>query len=112
MTYISSGKQGEDAVVQYLEKRSYKIRETNWRTRWCEIDIVAEQNEVIYFVEVKYRQSSRQGDGLEYITDKKLQQMAFAAELWISSHDWRGGYELAAAAVSGSQFTVDNFIVI
>jgi hypothetical protein len=37
----------------------------------------------MYFVEVKYRRTNRQGSGLEYVTAKKLEQMRFAASSWV-----------------------------
>lgn len=110
MTTKQTGDQGEDAAAQHLEREGYRVLERNWKTRWCEIDIVAEKDSVVYFVEVKYRVSSRQGDGLDYITDKKLQQMAFAAELWVANHRYVGDYALAAIAVAGPQFAVTDLI--
>jgi Holliday junction resolvase-like predicted endonuclease len=71
---------------------------------------VAQNDKTVYFVEVKYRRNSLQGDGLEYITSKKLDQMTFAAELWVSNHRWQNEYCLAAAAVAGDNFSVTNFI--
>jgi uncharacterized protein (TIGR00252 family) len=106
----STGKTAEAAAVAYLQSKGFAVLEQNWRTRFCEIDIVAKQKDVIHFVEVKYRQHSRQGSGLEYITPKKLQQMRFAAEMWVSSHEWLGAYTLSAIEVSGDDFTVGSFI--
>lgn len=110
MNTTSTGNQAEDAVAEYLRAQGYDIVEQNWKTKWCEIDVVARKADTVYFVEVKYRKSSFQGDGLAYITDKKLQQMAFAAELWVSNHNWEGGYELLGAAVTGEDFTVTDLI--
>ena len=110
MSTTSTGQQAENAVAEYLRTRGYQIIEQNWRTRWCEIDVVAQKDDTTYFVEVKYRKSSYQGDGLAYITDKKLQQMSFAAELWVSSNNWQGGYELLGAAVTGDDFVVTDLI--
>lgn len=110
MSATDSGRKAEKAVAEYLKTRGFKILEHNWRTRWCEIDVVAQKGAAVYFVEVKYRRTTRQGDGLEYITPKKLDQMTFAAELWVSNHDWSGEYTLAAASVSGDNFMVTDFI--
>lgn len=106
----ATGRQAEDAAAEYLLKHEYKVLEQNWRTRWCEIDVVAQKDNVIFFVEVKYRRSADWGSGLEYITDKKLRQMTFAAEFWVSSHKWKGGYQLGAAEVTGTDFAVTSFI--
>lgn len=112
MSTTDTGKKAEAAAADYLQKQGYTIREHNWRTRWCEIDVIAEKDDTIFFVEVKYRKTSAYGDGLEYITPKKLQQMAFAAEFWVASHHWKGSYELAAAAVSGDDFQVTDIIPV
>ena len=112
MSTTDSGKRAERAVAEYLQVKGFKILEHNWRTKWCEIDVIAKKGETVFFVEVKYRESSRQGDGLDYITPKKLDQMTFAAELWVSSHNWQGEFCLAAAAVSGDDYSVTSFIEI
>jgi uncharacterized protein (TIGR00252 family) len=110
MNTTNTGREAEEAVAEYLHGQGYKILDQNWRTRWCEIDVVAQKGDTVFFVEVKYRRTSRQGDGLEYITNKKLQQMSFAAELWVSNHRWQGEYYLAAASVAGDNYQVTNFI--
>lgn len=110
MSTTDTGRQAEVAVAEYLKSIGYKVLEHNWRTRWCEIDVIAKEGDTVFFVEVKYRRSSRQGDGLEYITPKKFDQMTFAAELWVSNHNWQGEYCVAAAAVAGDNFMVTNFI--
>jgi uncharacterized protein (TIGR00252 family) len=71
------GQSAEERVAKLLEKAGFKILARNWRTRICEIDIVANKNKIIYFVEVKFRSSEKQGSGLEYITPKKLKQSCF-----------------------------------
>jgi Holliday junction resolvase-like predicted endonuclease len=84
-----------------LEQEAFEIIDRNWKTKVCEIDIIASKDKVIYFVEVKYRSSLSQGGGFEYIAAKKLKQMAFAAEVWKQNHNWYGDCRLMAAAVSG-----------
>lgn len=109
MSTTETGHEAEAAAAKYLEGKGYKIVELNWRTPRCEIDIVAEKDECMYFVEVKYRASSRQGGGLDYITPKKQQQMRFAAEIWCAKNHWDGEVSLAVVEVAAS-FTVTRFI--
>lgn len=106
-----AGRRAEEAVVDYLRGHGYEVLAQNWRTRWCEIDIVAKQSGVVYFVEVKFRHNSKQGSGLDYITPKKLNQMRFAADVWVAENDWRGLYELAAIEV-GPDYTPRELIII
>jgi uncharacterized protein (TIGR00252 family) len=105
-----TGHQAEQYAAKYLEGQGYHILELNWRTKTCEIDIVAKKGNTVYLVEVKYRASDSYGTGFDYITSKKLQQMRFAAEYWASSNNWQGDYQLAAIQLSGGDFEVRDFI--
>ena len=109
-TNYSMGHEAEEHAASYLAKLGYGIHEINWRTRFCEIDIIAKKNNTVYFVEVKYRKNDRQGRGLDYITPQKVRQMQFAAELWIQENNWHHSYQLAAVEMTGEYFTVTSFI--
>lgn len=110
MTHVSDGKRAEQAATNELVRMGYKIIDMNWRIRRCEIDIIAQKNKAMHFVEVKYRVSSKQGSGLQYITKSKYKQMLFAANLWIAQYNWDGDYRLAAIELSGPDFYVTNFL--
>ncbi len=112
MTTFDTGRLAETKAAEHLSREGYSVLQQNWRTRWCEIDIVAAKNQTIYFVEVKYRRSSYSGDGLDYITPKKLQQMSFAAEFWCTQNRWPGSTELVAVSVTGPQLIIDRVIFI
>jgi Holliday junction resolvase-like predicted endonuclease len=105
MSNYTTGHEAEKRAAKHLESLGFKIRELNWKTRYCEIDIVAEKDAAIYFVEVKYRQNSAQGSGLDYITPRKLGQMRFAAEVWVQDHQWTGDYRLAVVSLDGEELT-------
>lgn len=98
------GRGAESAVAKLLKSQKYEILAQNWRTRVCEIDVVAKKDKIIYFVEVKYRGRDDQGSGLEYITPKKLNQIKFAAQVWCAQDGWDGDYRLLGAEVSGPSY--------
>jgi Holliday junction resolvase-like predicted endonuclease len=104
------GKRAEDAAAAYTQAKGYRIVSRNWRTRYCEIDIVAVKGNCAHFIEVKYRAQGTQGQGLDYIAHKKLRQMEFAAELWVQTNGWAGDYTLGALEVSGQGFKVTAFL--
>lgn len=110
MSPTETGREAESAAADYLVAHGYSVKDRNWKTPQCEIDIVAEKDGCIYFVEVKYRASSRQGGGLDHITSKKRTQMQFAAELWTTQYNWTGDVSLAGVEVGGKNFEVINFI--
>lgn len=101
MKTTEQGIQAEQAVAGLLKNRGLQIIGRNWKTKVCEIDVIAKDHGQVYFVEVKYRRQVAQGDGFEYITPQKLHKMQFAAEVWRQNYNWEGDYRLWAAAVSG-----------
>lgn len=110
MNSFDTGRKAEKAASTYLEMRGYKVLERNWRRPRCEIDIIAEKDGTIYFVEVKYRRGNDQGGGLEAITPTKLKQMRYAATSWLVETKWRGPSQLAAIELTGPDFTVLSFL--
>jgi uncharacterized protein (TIGR00252 family) len=99
MSTTSTGREAESLVASALTNEGHKIVAMNWRTRWCEIDIISTKQRIVYFTEVKYRKSATWGGGLDYISSKKLEQMQFAAEMWIAVNRWSGEVQLKAAEV-------------
>jgi len=110
MTTLDTGRKAEAAARTYLEMRGFHIIEQNYRRPRCEIDIVAQKDGVIHFVEVKYRATADQGSGLEAITPAKLRQMQRAAWSWVEEYKYRGEYVLSAVELSGPEYTVLSFI--
>ncbi|HSW75300.1 MAG TPA: YraN family protein [Candidatus Saccharimonadales bacterium] len=110
MTTTEVGRKAEAVAATFLTAKGCEIVAQNWRTRMCEIDIVATRDAIVYFCEVKYRVHNKQGAGLDYITPKKLRQMQFAAESWVHMHGWRGDYQLCAIEVSGPRFAVTTVV--
>ena len=104
MKTIDQGHQAEVAVAKKLKADGHEILNLNWRTPRCEIDIVSLKDGAVYFTEVKFRVGASQGSGFDYITPKKLRQLAFAAEMWVAENNWSGDYRLVGAEVSGLSF--------
>ena len=70
------GKLGEDIAVKYLEKHGYKILERNYHKPWGEIDIVAQQNHELVFIEVKTQNQEFEWRPEENITRHKKRQLS------------------------------------
>ena len=81
----TAGRIAESVAAEHLVNLGYQIVAHNWRTKLCEIDIIAHKDKDLCFVEVKYRHNDSCGDGLDAITPRKLQQMRFAAEVYMHS---------------------------
>lgn len=81
MKRSNSGNHAEDFVCLHLEKKGYKIVCRNFRVQGGEIDVIAEKDFYICFVEIKYRTN---GSGLETAIDRKKQRRVIkSAEQYI-----------------------------
>ena len=107
------GDKGEQVAADWLAADGHEIIARNWRTRYCEIDIVSVKDDVLYFTEVKYRKNDDFGGGLAAITAKKQRQMRFAAELFIAKHPQHEGCDMRmlAVAVDESQSIKQSVVV-
>ena len=77
---------GEDFAANLLELQGYRILERNFRCRMGEIDLIAEKDGEISFVEVKTRRSARFGMPAEAVGAEKQRRMRRTAEFYLKSH--------------------------
>lgn len=101
-TSRSIGDMSETEAANYLTRLGHTVIERNWKTRWCEIDIISERRGTVYFTEVKHRRNDKGGDGFAAITPRKLRQMKFAAELYLMNKP-ATDVRLFAIATEGDQ---------
>ncbi len=81
------GALGEKIAIGFLKGHGYKIRETNFRCSLGEIDIVAEKEKCLVFVEVRTRTSSEFGTPEESITIAKKRKLISLALTYLQSHE-------------------------
>ncbi len=106
----TSGRLAENAAAQFLKKKGFKIIGQNWRTKRCEIDIVASKDNVVYFVEVKHREKDNYGSGVSAITKNKLAQMRFAANVWCNANRYSGDAQLSVISTTGIEPKVTDWL--
>lgn len=106
----TTGRIAEDTAATYLRQKGFEIIEQNWRTKLCEIDIVAQKNKEVYLIEVKYRKNAKHGGGMSAVTPKKLRQMRFAGRVWQHWKGFEGNIHIGAVSVSNEPPKVDDFI--
>ncbi len=82
------GRIGEEAAVAHLVALGYQILARNVRFRAGEIDLVADDGDILVFIEVKTRRSVAYGTALGAVTRSKQQQLAKLAAIYLSRlHD-------------------------
>lgn len=102
------GRIGEDVAAVFLERKGFKIIEKNYRKPWGEIDIIAEKEGEVRFVEVKAvsRETgydfSRENNTYrpeEQIHPAKLKRIVKTAELYMQAHNDDREYQIDAVGV-------------
>lgn len=79
----TEGQRGEEIACQALKQQGYRILDKNFTCRHGELDIVAEDNDVLCFVEVKARSSEDYGLPEEAVTHWKKRKLLNTAFIYI-----------------------------
>ena len=64
----------------------YTILATNFKTSFGEIDIIAKDENIIVFIEVKYRKTLKYGRPSEAVTDFKQNKIRSVAQAYLIKH--------------------------
>lgn len=77
------GAEGEDLAVKKLKKSGYRIIQKNYRTKFGEIDIVAEDKDCLVFVEVKRRSTGIFGVSFDAVGNRKKGHIIRTAQCYL-----------------------------
>ncbi len=81
------GNAGEDAAIEYLLKKGYRILARNKRYGYLEIDIIAEYKDILVFVEVKSRSGTYFEQPFQAVNFKKQKRIIKAANIYIEENE-------------------------
>ena len=78
-----TGNLGEAMAAEYFVKNGFSILHQNWRHSHWEVDIIAEKETILHFVEVKTRRTRKFGHPEDNVDKKKIQNLIDAAEEYL-----------------------------
>ncbi len=93
------GSAGEKIVENYLKNNGYKILEKNLKTRYLEIDIIAEKNNTLIFIEVRSKTNDNFGEPEDTINKKKKEKLKNNAFSYINYKNYDGLYKIEIVSV-------------
>lgn len=99
------GKIGEQLARDYLKKQGYKILEQNYRTRFAEIDLVAEKSTGFFakpklvFVEVRTKVGENFGSPEDTLNKEKLRKVLWNASAYSAFKKWDGSARIDAVCI-------------
>ncbi len=104
------GKKGETLAVEFLQRQGYTILQTNYAFQKAEIDIIAQQNEVLAVVEVKTRSSTDYGLPQDFVKPKKIQLLVKAINQYIIDNnlDLQVRFDIIAIVNHKNNFHIEH----
>ena len=106
LTAQQTGRDGEEAAARYLEERGWRILARRFRVRGGEVDLVAERNGTVAFVEVKTRSPGALDDGRGAVTRAKRWRLARAAGVYLARNglgDCPCRFDVISVALAGGR---------
>jgi len=93
------GKTGEDLAIDFLKSHNYSVIEKNFRSKFGEIDIIAEKKHCLYFIEVKTRSNLNFGEPYEAVNKRKIYHIKKVAQYYLLKNKFEA-YKLKVAVFS------------
>ncbi|MDP1707101.1 MAG: YraN family protein [bacterium] len=102
------GKLGEDVACEYLRRHGFTIRDRNYVKKTGELDIIAEKENTLHFVEVKtilaHNFLSERSRGDDYdpslnLHEAKVRKVARTGEWYVLEKDWEGEWQVDGCLV-------------
>lgn len=84
------GDLGEDLACEHLTRLGWQVVARNWRCSQGELDVIADEDGLLVFCEVKTRRSTRFGTPLEAVDQQKARRLRRLAWAWLAEHGRHG----------------------
>lgn len=81
-----AGAWGEAKAAEYLRKKHYTILAVGYRSRFGEIDLIAQDKKYLVFVEVKLRKNASFANAFEYVDRRKQDRIRVTASIYLSNN--------------------------
>ncbi|MGB1199678.1 MAG: YraN family protein [Thalassotalea sp.] len=110
-TSNTSGEFAEQCASHFLQKKGLTYIEKNFHSRFGEIDLIMKEQNVLVFVEVKYRKNTLFGGAISAISYKKQQKIIKTAAIYLQQqqlNEYNTSYRFDVIAIEGSISTIDE----
>lgn len=105
------GKKGEELATNFLKKLGYKIIAVNWQEKKFEIDIIAQDQNQLVFVEVKTRATDFFGSPAEAVTHAKQNHLVEGVNYYIEKNeiDLECRFDVIAIVLNNNHQKIEHF---
>jgi len=106
-TPTKRGQSAEDIAVFWLTQRHIRPIQRNLRTRWGEIDLIAQDGETLVFFEIRLRAANDTSAAILSVNPAKQQRIAQTAHTFLAQHPrWTNApqrFDILAIALRSDQ---------
>ena len=104
------GKKGEQLAVDFLLKNGYGIVERNYRFDKAEVDIIAQQKDILAIIEVKTRSTIDFGNPEDFVKPKQIQRLVKAVDEYVNVNelDVEVRFDIIAIVKEGKGFKIEH----
>lgn len=88
-TALNRGQMAEQEAFDYLCRHGLKGLTRNYTCRYGEIDLIMSDDDMVVFVEVRYRKKNNYGSALESVNPNKMRKLRLAAQHYLCTHRHR-----------------------
>ena len=92
----------EQIAAQWLHQKGLSLITQNHHVKGGELDLVMQDGDILVFIEVKHRTTTRYGHPLETVTYQKQQRLVRAARLYIARHGLSSPSRFDILAITGT----------
>jgi putative endonuclease len=103
------GLTGERVAERWLRGKGWQVLERRYRNGHRDIDLIAERDGLVAFVEVKARSGLVFGDPVAAVNWKKRREMVRSASIWIDRHGREGEqyrFDVIGVLISGERVRI------
>ncbi len=106
----SFGKRGEAMAEIELRQKGYKILERNYRSGRSEIDLIAQSEGLLIFIEVKTRSSNSFGHPEEFVSKNQQESIIRGANHYVEQINWKGDirFDIVAIVVNQTNMQIEH----
>ena len=111
-THNDTGKTGEALAAIWFYENGYTILHTNWRHKNLEVDIIANKNTMLHFIEVKAVTTLKFGNPEDKVSEKKIRNLINASEEYLFQHpQWQRIQFDVLSITMIKDFPVEYFLI-
>lgn len=106
------GIKGEELAVRFLKKKGYRIISRNFKTPIGEVDIIAHDENILVFIEVKTRSDDSFGRPFEAVNHRKKEKLKKVALYYLKHHrnDMPLRFDVLSIEMDGEKSTIEHIV--